>query len=110
MGAPVKFTQTAVISSGGAQTISYVHDPQGKASRIGVIAAHIASGTQTGMVAFYYGNDLTNAVMIHRQALTATTPYAVTYPEFVIYPGQVIAISFSGVTAGDVARVHIGGH
>ena len=58
MGDAIKFVQTATISSGGTYQIVYTHDPKGKASRVGLISAYIASGTQTGDVSIKYGNDI----------------------------------------------------
>ena len=110
MGEAVRFTQTAVMNTGGTQTISYIHDPKGKASRVGIISAHLASGTQTGSVSIRYGNDVTNAVEIGNGTFTANDPSVTIHPNFVIHPGQAIVVIFSTVTAGDVARVFIGGH
>lgn len=110
MGDAIKFVQTATIPSGGTAQIVYIHDPKGKASRVGILAAYLASGTQTGDVSIKYGNDITNTVEVGNGAFTASDPSVVLHPNFVIHPGQVIIFDFSTVTAGDVARILIGGH
>lgn len=100
--------QTAVGS--GSQSFIYIHNPKGKASKIGIIAAHIASGTQTGVVEISIGGDSTNPVLIYRGSFTAAAPYVRLDPNYVIQPGQIIKIAFSSITAGDVVRCFIGGH
>lgn len=110
MGEAVKFVQTATIPTGGALQISYVHDPKGKASRVGIISTYLAAGTQTGAVSIRYGNDITNTVEIGNGTFTANDPSVTIHPNFVIHPGQVITIHFTTVTANDTARVVIGGH
>ena len=110
MGDAIKFVQTATISSGGTYQIIYSHDPRGKPSRVGIISAYIASGTQTGDVSIKYGNDITNTVEIGNGSFTASDPSVVLEPNFVIHPGQVIIFDLATITAGDVVRVMVGGH
>ena len=110
MGDAIKFVQTATISSSGALQIVYSHDPRGKSSRVGLISAYIASGTQTGRVNIQYGNDITNTVEIGNGTFTASDPSVVLEPNFVIHPGQVVIFNFAAVTGGDVVRVMVGGH
>lgn len=110
MGDAIKFVQTATISTGGTYEIVYTHDPRGKPSRVGLIAARIASGTQTGVVSIRFGNDPLNMVELERFSFTANNPSVTLYPEFVIYPGQVISFHFSTITAADTICVAIGGH
>jgi len=110
MGEAIKFVQTATISTGGTLQIVYTHDPKGKSSRVGLISAYIASGTQTGDVSIQYGNDITNPVEIGNGAFTTSDPSVVLNPNFVIHPGQCIIFNFATITAGDVVRVMVGGH
>ena len=110
MGDAIKFVQTATISSGGTLQIVYTHDPRGKSSRVGLISAYIASGTQTGRVDIQYGNDIVNTVEIGNGTFTANDPSVVLEPNFVIHPGQVVIFNFSAITAADVVRVMVGGH
>ena len=110
MGDAIKFVQTATISTGGTLQIVYVHDPKGKPSRVAIISAYLASGTRTGAVSVKYGNDITNTVELGNGTFTANDPSVVLEPELVIYPGQVIIFDLTTITAGDVARVMIGGH
>ena len=110
MGDAIKFVQTATISTGGTLQIVYTHDPKGKSSKVGVISAYIASGTQTGKVSVKYGNDITNTVEIGNGVFTANDPSVVLSPDFVVHPGQVILFDFSTMVAGDVVRVMVGGH
>ena len=109
MGADIKYHARTVVSSGGTVTLSYAHDPKGKASRVGIIACAVDSGTQTGSVRIYYGNDNTG-IEIGNGTFTAADPTVRLDPEFVIYPGQTITAIFSNVTAGDVVSLFIGGH
>jgi len=110
MGDAIKFVQTATISTGGTMQIVYTHDPRGKASRVGLLSAYIASGTQTGDVSIKYGNDITNTVEIGNGSFTANDPSVTLNPNFVIHPGQVIIFDFATITAGDVVRIMVGGH
>ena len=110
MGATIAFNARTAVSTGGTVTFSYVHDPKGKSSRVGIIACALASGTQTGAVRIYYGNDPANAVEIGNGTFTASDPTVTLNPNFVIHPGQVIVAIFSTVTAGDVAAFFVGGH
>ena len=110
MGDAIKFVQTATISTGGTLQIVYTHDPTGKASKVGVISAYVASGTQTGDVSIKYGNDITNTVEIAGGQLSSSSPSLVFSPNFVIHPGQVIIFDLATITAGDVVRVMVGGH
>jgi len=88
-----------------------MHDPKGKASRVGIIACTLASGTQTGSVSIRYGNSVGSAVEIGNGVFTANEPSVVIHPGFVIHPGQVIVAVFSStVAAGDVCTLTIGGH
>ena len=109
MGAAIAFHGRTAVPTGGSVTISYTHDPKGKASRVGIIAAAIDSGTQTGALRLFYGNDA-NGIEIGNGTFTANDPSVVLDPNFVIYPGQTIRAVFSTVTAGDVVSLFIGGH
>ena len=109
MGADIKYHGRTVVSTGGSVTLSYTHDPKGKASRVGIIAAAIDSGTQTGAVRLFYGND-ENGIEIGNGTFTAADPSVRLDPNFVIHPGQTIRAVFSTVTAGDVVSLFIGGH
>jgi len=109
MGAEIKYHVRTAVSSGGTVTFSYNHDPKGKASRVGIINCAIDSGTQTGSVRIYYGNDSTG-VEIGNGSFTAADPSVRLDPNFVIHPGQTITAIFSTVTAGDVVSMFIGGH
>ena len=110
MGDAIKFVQTATISSSGTFQIVYTHDPRGKASRVGILSANIASGTQTGDVSIKYGNDITNTVEIGNGTMSAANPAVTLNPNFVIHPGQCLVFDFTTITAGDVVRVMVGGH
>jgi len=109
MGADIKFHGRTAVPSGGSVTLSYTHDPKGKASRVGIIACSVDSGTQTGSVRIYYGND-TTGVEIGNGTFTASDPVVRLDPNFVIHPGQTIRAVFSTVTAGDVVSFFVGGH
>ena len=109
MGHRVAVAQTAICST-GTHTYVYTHPFDVQASRIGIIAAELDSGTQTGVVTFEYGEDLAGCTEIHRSSLTAASPGTSINPNFVIHPGQVIRIIFSNVTSGDRVKLFIGGH
>lgn len=109
MGADIKFHGRTAVPTGGSVTLSYTHDPKGKASRVGIIACAVDSGTQTGAVRIYYGNDPAG-VEIGNGTFTAADPSVRLDPNFVIHPGQTIRAIFSNVTAGDVVSMFIGGH
>lgn len=110
MGDAIAYHGRTAVNSGGSHTFTYIHDPKGKPSRVGIIAAAIESGTQTGDVAIYFGGSPENDVQIHGDAFTANDPYTIINPNFVIHPGQSIRIVFSTITAGDVIECFIGGH
>lgn len=110
MGDVIRYVQTATISTGGTYETFYIHDPSGKPSRVGLIAASLESGTQTGVVQISIGNDVSNTVMIERFAFTANNPSVALNPNFVIQPGMVIRFAFGSITAGDVARIAVVGH
>lgn len=109
MGADIKFHGRTAVSTGGSVTLSYTHDPKGKASRVGIIACAVDSGTQTGSVRIFYGNDV-QGVEIGNGTFTAADPSVRLDPNFVIHPGQNIRAIFSNVTAGDVVSMFVGGH
>ena len=109
MGADIKYHARTVVSSGGSVTLSYAHDPKGKASRVGIIACAVDSGTQTGSVRIFYGNDA-QGIEIGNGTFTAADPSVRLDPNFVIHPGQTITAIFSTVTAGDVVSMFVGGH
>lgn len=109
MGAAIKYHTRTAVSTGGTVTLSYAHDPKGHASKVGIIACAVDSGTQTGSVRIYYGND-NNGIEIGNGTFTAADPTVRLDPEFVIYPGQTITAVFSNVTAGDVVGMFVGGH
>ncbi len=98
------------VPTGGEIIFEYVHPPDGKPSRVGLIAAHISAGTQTGKLCIRYGNDLSTALEIHKDVFTANDPSVAISPNFVIQPGQVIRIWLWDVTAGDTVRAFIEGH
>jgi len=111
MGAPIQYEARTAAPGGAALTLSYTHDTKGKASRVGIIACTLASGTQTGAVSIRYGNSPGTAAEIGNGTFTAADPSVVIHPNFVIYPGQTITAIFSStVTAGDVCTLTIGGH
>jgi len=109
MGDVIKWVQT-VTANGGALEFLYTHDPKGKASRVGLIAFSIRSGTQTGASCISYGNDPLNVVCLNHHSHTASDYSNVVEPDIVIQPGQVIKISASSVTAGDVVVAMVEGH
>lgn len=112
MGDPIKYAAgPASVGAAGTFSFDYTHDPKGKASKLDLIQAGIASGTQTGVVAFYFGNDIGGGLReISRSSLTAAAPSHAEWPDMVIYPGQCIHIAFTNVTAGDTVTCYIGGH
>jgi len=109
MGHRVAVAQTAICST-GTHTYVYTHPFDVQASKIGIIACELDSGTQTGVVSIEYGEDLAGCTEIHRDSFTATSPSVVINPDFVIHPGQVIRIIFTSVTSGDRVKLFIGGH
>jgi len=109
MGDVIKWVQT-VTANGGALEFLYTHDPKGKASRVGLIAFSIRSGTQTGVSCIGYGNDPLNVVCLNRHPHTASSPSNAIDPDIVIQPGQCIKISASNVTSGDVVVAMVEGH
>ena len=111
MGDIIRYAAGPVsIPAAGTAQFLYVHDPHGKPSMVDTIQAAIASGTQTGVVRFRRGNDITTLREISRSSLTAAAPAHSIPGEFLLYPGQVISIDFSGVTAADTVHMYIGGH
>lgn len=111
MGDSIKYAAgPASVGAAGTFSFTYVHDPSGKPSKIDTIQAAIASGTQTGVVRISRGNDITTVREISRSSLTAAAPSHRIEGNFVIFPGQVISIDFSGVTAADTVHCYIGGH
>jgi len=111
MGAPITYEARTAAPGGAALTLSYMHDPKGKASRVGIISVSLASGTQTGSVSIRYGNSAGSVAEIGNGTFTAADPSVTIHPNFVIHPGQVITAIFSAtVTAGDVCTLTIGGH
>ena len=109
MGEKVRAAHTAIA---GATTYTwvYIHPFDKPSSRIGIIAAELDSGTQTGVVTFEYGEDLAGCTEIHRSSLTATVPATSMSPNFVIHPGQVIRVVFTTITVADRVKIFIGGH
>jgi len=109
MGAKVRAAHTAIA---GATTYTwvYTHPFDQPSSRIGIIAAELDSGTQTGVVTFEYGEDLAGCTEIHRDSLTATSPSTNMSPNFVMHPGQVIRVVFTTITVGDRLKIFVGGH
>jgi len=111
MGDSIKYEARTAAPGGAALTLSYMHDPKGKPSRVGIIATSLASGTQTGSVSIRYGNSVGSAAEIGNGTFTAADPSVVIHPNFVIHPGQVILAVFSStVTAGDICTFTVGGH
>jgi len=109
MGDVIKWVQT-VTANGGALQFLYTHDPKGKASRVGLIAASITSGTQTGASCIFYGNDPTNMVCMSHHTHTVTDYTNRVEPDIVIQPGQCIKIYMTSVTAGDTVVCMVEGH
>ena len=111
MGHPLKLLMGPVsVGATGTHTFTYTHPVDVHASLIDAIQGEILSGTQTGVVAFNWGNAVGMTREIYRTSLTAADPAACRNPKRVIYPGQVVEIAFSAVTAGDVVQASIGGH
>ena len=110
MGADIRYHGRTAVGTGGSVTLSYTHDPKGKASRVGIIACAVDSGTQTGSVRIYYGNSAGSLVEIGNGTFTASDPSVRLDPNFVIHPGQTIQAIFSTVMAGDVVSMFVGGH
>jgi hypothetical protein len=98
------------VPTGGEIIWNYVHPPDGKPSRVGLIAAHLSAGTQTGKLCIRYGADVGSALEIHKDVFTANDPSVAISPNLVIQPGQVIRIWIWDVTAGDIFRAFIEGH
>lgn len=98
------------VPGAGNHTFIYSHPADGKPSRIGLIAANISAGTQTGKVTFSYGNDVSTALEIEKGVFTAAQPSYGFEPGIVIQPGQVILIHMYDITAGDTIRAYVEGH
>ena len=98
------------IPGAGEHIFEYVHPATAKPSRIGLIAAHISAGTQTGKICIRYGNDPVSALEIGRGTFTAAYPSYKIEPNLVIQPGQAIRIWLWDITAGDTVRAFIEGH
>jgi len=111
MGDELKLLMGPVsVGAAGTHPFIFKHDVKAKASMIDCIQAEILSGTQTGVVTVRWGNAEDMTRTIHNDALTAAEPFTAINPKRVLYPGQVITISFASVTAGDVVQASIGGH
>jgi len=111
MGDTIRYAAGPVsIPAAGTAQFIYVHDPKGKPSKIDTIQGAIASGTQTGVVRIRRGNDTGTLREISRSSLTAASPSHSIPGDFVLFPGQVISIDFSSVTAADQVHIYIGGH
>jgi hypothetical protein len=90
---------------------SYIHPPKGKASRVGLITVHIASGTQTGKICIRYGPaNIGTAPEIHKDVFTANDPSVCINPNFVIQPGQAIYLWMWDLVTGDTILGFIEGH
>jgi len=90
---------------------SYVHPPQGKASRVGLITVHLMSGTQTGKICIRYGNaDIDSVPEIHKDTFTALDPSVTINPNFVIQPGQAIYLWMWDLVQNDIIIGFIEGH
>jgi len=98
------------IGAAGTHQFLYTQDPKGKAVKIDNIQAAITSGTQTGVVRFRLGTDGTNLNELSRSSLTAAAPSHRIPGDFILHPGMVLSIDFSGVTAADQVTCFIGGH
>ena len=99
------------VAGAGEEIISYIHDPKGKASRVGLITVHLAAGTQTGKLCIRYGSgDVLHCPEIHKDVFTADEPSVCINPNFVIQPGQRIHLWVWDVTAGDIIMARIEGH
>jgi len=111
MGTELKYRAGPVsVGAAGTAQFLYVHDPKNKATKVDNIQAAIISGTQTGVVRFRLGTDNTNLNEISRSSLTAAAPSHRIPGDFILHPGMVISIDFSGVTAADQVTCFIGGH
>jgi len=111
MGDTIRYAAGPVsIPAAGTAQFLYVHDPKGKPSKIDTLQGAIISGTMTGVVRFRRGNDVTTLREISRSSLTAAAPAHEIQGDFVLFPGQVLSIDFSGVTAADQVVCYIGGH
>jgi len=111
MGDVIQFAFGPMAYPGTDLIITYIHPREAKPSRVGLIAAHLSSGTQTGKVCIRYGNaDIATAPEIHKDVFTAAEPSVAISPNFVIQPGQSIFIWIWDVTAGDNVRAFIEGH
>lgn len=111
MGDPIKYEAgPASVGAAGTFSFTYTHDPKGNPSKIDTIQAAIVSGTQTGVVVFSRGNSVANLREISRSSLTAAAPSHYIPGDFILYPGQVLSIDFSSVTAADTVQCFIGGH
>lgn len=98
------------VGAAGTYQFLYTQDPKGRAVKVDNIQAAIASGTQTGVVRFRLGTDITNLNEISRSSLTAAAPSHRIPGDFILHPGMVISIDFSSVTAADQVTCFIGGH
>jgi len=111
MGDIINFAFGPMAYPGTDLIITYTHPKEAKPSRVGLIAAHLSSGTQTGKICIRYGNaDIGSVTEIHKDSFTATEPSVAISPNFVIQPGQAIYVMIMDVTAGDHVRVFIEGH
>jgi len=100
----------AMIGAAGTYQFLYTHDPKGKAVKIDNVIGSIDSGTQTGVVRFRVGNDAATLSELSRSSLTAAAPSHRIPGDFILHPGMVLSIDFSGVTAADTVSAFIGGH
>jgi len=110
MGDVIKFVQTATIPTGGSIQILYTHDPQGKPSRVGLLAMSITQTAQVGASCILYGNDPANMICLSHHAHTPADYSNVIHPNFVIQPGQVIKFYIRDATAGDTVVIMMEGH
>ena len=111
MGAPIQYhARTAVATAATAQSLTYTHDPKGKASRVGIIACAVDSGTQTGSVRIYLGNSTGSMVEIGNGTFTVADPTVTLEPNFVLHPGMSITATYTVDTAGDIISLYVGGH
>ncbi len=111
MGETISFAFGPVAYPGTDLIVTYTHPNTSKPSRVGLIAAHLSSGTQTGKICIRYGNaDIGSAAEIHKDVFTATEPSVAISPNFVIQPGQSIFVWIWDVTLGDNVRIFIEGH
>jgi len=111
MGDVISFAYGPTAYPGTDVIITYTHPRHARPSRVGLIAAHLSSGTQTGKVCIRYGQgDLASVPEIHKDVFTAAAPSVAIDPGVVIQPGQSIYVWIWDVTAGDDVRVFIEGH